>query len=190
MNKKVEPAGIEPGDLRAELEAAASRDRPTEAERSSGSKSRMADDTAAYERDDLDFWAPTNTLRLPPNDDQWVYRWIAEYVNGTRMPQRLNKARQDRWQFVHIDELPEGFYVDEDVTGDGLARVGGLIMAKMPRRYAEQRRAYYGRRSAEMLAGANQLQGVAGRDTFEENRGTRSLDGPAAGNVLRQLARG
>jgi hypothetical protein len=168
----------------------ASRDRPTEADRSSATLARAADETSAFERQDLDFWAPNNTLRLPDNDPQWVYRWITEYVNGARVPQRMNKARQQGWQFVRMSELPEGFYVDEDVAGDGLARMGGLVMAKLPRRFAEQRKAHYAKRSQEMLAGANQLQGVAGRDTVEENRGTRSLDGPAAGNALRQFARG
>lgn len=178
-------------DFRAELEtASATRDRPSEADRSSASLARSTDDTENFERPELDFWAPNNTLRLPENDHQWVYRWITEYVNGTRVPQRLNKARQQGWQFVRVADLPEGFYVDEDVAGDGLARMGGLVMAKLPRRFAEQRKAHYARQSAQMLAGANQLQGVAGRDTVEENRGTRSLDGPAAGDALRQLARG
>lgn len=182
-------AGLDRDDFRAELEAAAARSRPTESKRTSGSKTRVADETARLERDDMDVWAPPSMLTLPPNDDQWVYRWVSEYVNGSFMAQRLNNAKRDGYEFVRIDELPEGFIVDEDMKGDGLARVGGLIMARMPRRKAEMRKRYYERRSQEMLNGANQLQGVAGKDAFEENRGTRSLDGRAAGEALRSMSR-
>lgn len=180
--------GRDRDEFRAELEAAAARSRPTESKRTSGAKTRMADETALRERDDLDQWAPPSMLTLPPNDDQWVYRWVAEYVNGSYMTQRLMAAKRDGYEFVRIDELPEGFLVDEDMKGDGIARVGGLIMARMPRRKAQQRKAYYERRSAEMLNGANQLQGIAGKDSFSENRGTRSLDGRAAGEALRRMA--
>jgi hypothetical protein len=175
-------------EFRAQLETAAARSRPPESKRTSGSKTRMADETARLERDDLDTWAPPSMLTLPPNDDYWVYRWVSEYVNGSFMTQRLNAAKRDGYEFVRIDELPEGFIVDEDMKGDGIARVGGLIMARMPRRKAELRKAYYERRSAEMLSGANQLQGIAGKDSFEENRGTRALDGRAAGEALRRMA--
>jgi hypothetical protein len=128
-------------------------------------------------------------LTLPPNNEDWVYRWVSEYVNGSYMTQRLNAAKRDGYEFVHIDALPEGFIVDEDMKGDGLARVGGLIMARMPRRKALLRKAYYEKRSADMLNGANQLQGIAGKDAIEENRGTRSLDGRAAGEALRSMTR-
>ena len=136
----------------------------------------------------MDHWAPPSQMETPPNDENFVYRWIAEFVNGQRMNNRLSAARKQGYEFVRIDELPEGVYVDEDEKGDGLARTGGLILARMPRHFAEQRKAYYARRSSEMLRGANQLQGIAGGDAFEEDRGTRSLDGRAAGEALRNLA--
>lgn len=177
-------------DFRAQLESAApKRARPREADRSSQSLSRMADESEHLEREDLDHWAPPSALTLPMDDDMYVYRWVAEYVNGQYTPQRLNKAKREGYTFVRIDELPEGYFVDEDSKGDGLARMGGLIMAKMPRKFARQRQAYYARRSSEALTGANQMQGVAGKDSVEENRGTRSLDGRAAGDALRSMAR-
>lgn len=179
-------------DVNANVEVSGfdvSRDRPTDQSRSSASLSREADESSRFEHPDLDHWAPPSQLSLPPNDHQFVYRWVSEYVNGQYMSNRLNAARREGYSFVKMDELPEGFIVDEDTKGDGLARVGGLLMAKLPRRFAEQRKAYYSRRSAEMLAGADQLQGVAGANAVRENRGTRSLDGRAAGEALRSMAR-
>lgn len=183
-------------DLRSELEAAAKKpDAPAPRERNdaqaraSAERSRAADETSYWERANMDSWKPSSQLELPPNDPQYVYRWIAEFVNGNRMTNRLTKAKREGWQFVHSDELPEGFIVDEDTHGDGLARVGGLIMARLPRAAAVARKAHYARRSAEALDGANQLQGIAGKNAVKEDRGTRSLDGSAAGDAIRSMAR-
>lgn len=180
-------------DLRADLEAAAKKT-PAPRERSSqtragAARSRETDDTSYWERANMHSWAPSSQLELPQNDAQYVYRWIAEYVNGNLMTNRLTKAKREGWQFVAVDELPEGFVVDEDIKGDGLARVGGLLMARLPRKFAEQRKRYYSQRSAQALDGANQLQGIAGKHMVEEDRGTRSLDGSAAGDALRSMAR-
>lgn len=182
-------------DLRSELEAAAKKPKPAPRERTDvqaragADRARETDETSYWERASMDSWSPTNQLQLPENDPQYVYRWIAEYVNGNHMATRLGKARREGWQFVLTDDLPEGFVVDEDIKGDGLARIGGLIMARLPRRAAEARRKYFSRRSAEALNGANTLQGVAGRNMVEEDRGTRTLDGSAAGDALRSMAR-
>ena len=173
-------------ELRDQL-TAASKGRPTEQSRASSSKSREADATENMEREDLNYYAPPSQIKLPESDPHWVYRWITEYVNGVYTPQRLNRARAEGYQFVRVDDLPEGFYVDEDHKGDGLARYGGLVLARLPRQKAEARRRYYQARSQESLRGANQLQGIAGKDTVEENRGTRTLDGRAAGEALRSM---
>ena len=188
-----------PADLRSELEAAAKkpdaaptpspRERTDEQARAGAARSRETDDTSYWERADMDSWKPSSQLELPENDAQYVYRWIAEYVNGNLMTNRLTKATREGWQFVRVDDLPEGFIVDEDTKGDGLARVGGLVMARLPRRAAQARQRYYARVSAQALDGADQLQGIAGKHAVKEDRGTRSLDGSAAGDALRSMAR-
>jgi len=171
----------------AEAKPKAPRDRSSQT-RAGSKRSREADDTSYWERMNMQSWSPSSQLELPPNDEQYVYRWVAEFVNGSMMTNRLTKAKREGWQFVLIDDLPEGFVVDEDIKGDGIARVGGLIMARLPRKFAEQRKRHYARRSAEALDGANQLQGIAGKNMVKEDRGTRSLDGSAAGNALRDMA--
>lgn len=193
-------------DLRADLEAAAAtkkvaaaeqeptskspaaRDRNDVQARAGANRSRETDATSYWERQNMKNWAPSSQLELPENDQHFVYRWVSEYVNGSLMTNRLTKAKREGWEFVRVDELPEGFIVDEDTKGDGLARVGGLIMARLPRQFADQRRRYYAKRSAEALNGANTLQGIAGSNMVEEDRGTRSLDGSAAGDALRSMA--
>lgn len=156
--------------------------------RSSAAKGRASDETRTMERPSVDQWAPSNVLELPPNTDEYRYRWIAEYVNGQHVPRNVQSAIREGYQRVHISELSEGFIVDEDVKGDGFARTGGLILMKLPEEFAKQREAYYLKRSVDGLRGANVLQGVAGRDAVSEDRGTRTLSGAEAGAALRNMS--
>lgn len=173
-----------------ELKAAAAK-AATPRARSQEGRGRAADETDRLERPDFDHWAPPEMLTTPPPDGTYVYRWIAEYVNGQFAANSLSSARRERYEFVRVDDLPEDFIVDEDTKGDGLARVGGLILARLPVKFAEQRKAYYAKRSAEGLHAADERFGlVAGRDGVREDRGTRSLEGRAAGDALRSMARG
>ena len=169
-------------------QSAAPRERAPR-QRAQAKRSRAHDASATRERPEMDHWAPPSMLIQPENDGDYVYRWIAEYVNGQHVPQRVSAAKRQGYEFVSIEDLPDDFIVDDDVKGDGLARVGGLILARLPRRFAEQRRAFYRNRSTQALDSANQLQGIAGANAVAENRGTRSLDGRAAGDALRQMAR-
>ena len=83
--------------------------------------------------------------------------------------------------------LKEDVLVDED-KGDGYARPGGLILMRLPEAFAQQRQQHYLGRSKEAVRGANELQGLAGRDAVEEDRGTRTLDGREAGQALATMS--
>lgn len=155
--------------------------------RTAAAKSRAADDTAVKERPGVDYWAPSNQLETPSNTGEYRYRWIAEYVNGNFMSRNVQSALREGYQRVKISELPDTFIVDEDL-GDGNARVGGLLLMRIPEKFAQQRASYYGRRSAEALEGANTLQGVAGRNAVYEDRGTRTLSGAEAGAAIRNMS--
>lgn len=156
-------------------------------DRTAAAKARGADDTKAMERPAMDHWSPSNTLELPPNTGEYRFRWIAEYVNGQHMSRTVSSALREGYERVMISELPETFIVDE-ARDDGYARVGGLILMRLPEKFAQQRQEYYGKRSAESLEGANSLQGVAGKNAVFEDRGTRTLAGSEAGAALRNMS--
>lgn len=155
--------------------------------RTSAAKSRAADSTAVRERPSMDHWSPSNVLEVPKSSGEYRFRWIAEYVNGQHMSRNVSSALREGYQRVNISELPEDFVVDED-TGDGFARVGGLILMRLPEEFAKQREEYYSNRSAESVRGANVLQGVAGNAAVAEDRGTRTLSGAEAGAALKQMS--
>lgn len=155
-----------------------------------GGRSRAADETASMERPRMDQWAPPNALETPPDTADYVFRWVAEYVNGQPTPRNVQMRLREGYIRVNVSELPDDFLaaVDEDTKGDGFARTGGLILMRLPRKFAEQRRAYYRKRSLEASFAADALQGVAGHDYVQEDRGSRSLEGADAGRILQQMS--
>lgn len=146
--------------------------------------SRIVDD-----RPPLDNWSPASVLETPPNHGEFAYRWISEFVNGVGSPQHVQSALREGYQRVTISELPESFIVDED-RGDGYARVGGLILMRLPTRFARQRQAHYAKRSREAVSAVNALQGVAGKDAVYEDRGSRVLTGSDGIDAIRTMSKG
>jgi hypothetical protein len=105
----------------------------------------------------------------------------------------MHRTREERegWQRVNISEVPETFLmaVDENTKNDQFCRTGGLILMRLPRKFAEQRQNYYKSRRQERAFAADVLQGVAGADAVQEDRGSRNLDGAEAGRALRDMSR-
>jgi hypothetical protein len=161
----------------------------TDTDRTRSADSRAADSTANMERPSMDRWSPANVLETPDNTGEYRYRWIAEYVNGAHTPRNVQMALREGYQRVSIQDLPDDFLVDED-KGDGWARTGGLILMRLPEAFAQQREQHYLKRSVDAVSGANELQGLAGRNAVEEDRGTRSLSGREAGAALANMSRG
>ena len=155
--------------------------------RTAAPKSRAKDDTKVMERPSMQQWAPSSVLEVPQSDGEYRFRWIAEYVNGQAMSRNVSSALREGYERVTTTELPEDFIVDED-KGDGFARVGGLILMKLPEAFAKQREAHYLKRSAEAVHGANALQGIAGANAVHEDRGTRTLSGSEAGAALSRMS--
>jgi hypothetical protein len=138
----------------------------------------------------MKMWSPATALETPPPSGGYVFRWIAEYVNGSPMARNVQQALREGYERVTISELPENFMVDEDTKGDGYARTGGLILMRLPEDFARQRMRYYHRRSGEALQAANELQGVAGKNAVYEDRGSRTLTGADGAAALRTMAKG
>lgn len=160
---------------------------PRERELERNTRSRVTDDTKRKERLSLDVYRPPNQLEVP-QDAEYEYRWVAEWVNGTQTPRAVQERLREGYVRVLAEDLPEDFLVDEDSFGDGYARTTGLILMRIHKDHANLRRAYYRRLSQERVTSANALQGVAGRDSVSEDRGSRSLTGAEAGQVLRQMS--
>lgn len=159
---------------------------PREREHEQAVRSRALDDSSRQERLSLDFYAPPNQLEVP-EDGEYHYRWVAEWVNGNQTPRSVQERLREGYERVMAESLPEGFLVDEDSFGDGYARTTGLILMRVPHQKKRARDNYYRKISRQRLSAANDLQGIAGRDAVSEDRGTRSLTGAEAGQALQRM---
>jgi len=149
--------------------------------RSRDAEGRQIDLSQTLARPTQDRWRPSTVLVLP-EDEGFDYRWVREYTNGEMDTNRTSLMVRDGWSGVHVDDLPQGFIVDPDLHGDGLARHGGLILMRLPKELAAQRRAYYARKRAAISHGADELQGIAqksepGRSVVEATSRVEYLTG-------------
>jgi len=126
----------------------------------------------------MDRWSPVSQLETPPPENGWRYRWLREEVNGQKDTRNLNMSRREGYEFVRIEEATElGLLVDDDEKEDGLARYGGLLLAKIPEEFCQQRDAHYAKLRRDNVASANKLQGVGGDlPTSYEDRGSGVRD--------------
>lgn len=163
----------------------------SEASRSSSTQGRARDDTDTFERPLMDRWSPPSMLAVPPDDGEYTFRWVREYVNGQADGRNVQMRLREGWVRVNITDLPDDLLMvaDEDEKGDGYARTGGLILMKMPIRFAEQRREYYRKKAEGAAYAADALQGLAGRNYVQEDRGSRGIEGAAAKQLLQQMAK-
>ena len=171
----------------AELDAREASVAPREREEVTTSMSRKTDDSKYLERLAIDHYSPPNQLEVP-TDHEYHYRWVAEWVNGSQTPRGVNERLREGYVRVMAQDLPEDFLVDEDTFRDGYARTTGLILMRITHERKSLRDKYYANLSRERLGSANELQGVAGRDSVKEDRGSRSLSGAEAGRALQQMS--
>ena len=155
-------------------------------DRSAGAKSRAHDKSESKDRPDTYQYTPAAQLSTPVDPD-YQYRWCAEYVNGEYRAATIQRHMHDGYQRVMVDQLPEGFILFDPRDEEGATRYGGLILMRCPRFKHNARQAYFEKQSRSRLTAANELQGIAGRDAVEEDRGTRALTGEDAARALQNM---
>lgn len=110
------------------------------------------------ERPKMTQWQPANMLSMPQFEGDGVGRWIAEYAGGEYLDRSVDSAFEEGYEPVMEDTLVRNRFGRK--SNDGCVRSGGLILMKMPREFAQQRRAYYAEQSAMGKRSVDRLQGV------------------------------
>ena len=93
----------------------------------------------------VDRWSPVSQLELPAPVDGYRFRYVRETVNGVFDARNMTMSAREGYEFVRVDEAADlNILVDTDTKGDGLARYGGLVLAKIPEEFCVDRAAQWG----------------------------------------------
>jgi len=131
-------------------------------------------------------WAPPSRLDAPPAPPGYKHKWIRAEAGGQE--DRVNVAGKLRegYELVRAEEHPD-FVIPsvDDGRHAGVIGVGGLLLAKIPVKMAEERNAYYqGRTRDQLQAVDNELlkSNAHGsmRITNPERQSRVSFGGPKA----------
>ena len=90
-------------------------------------------------------WLPPETLPSPNPEPGYAFRWIRVSTLGTDDPSNISSKLREGWEPVKASEHPE-----IQLMGSGSKNrfpdsieIGGLMLCKTPKEFAEQRDAYY-----------------------------------------------
>jgi hypothetical protein len=95
-------------------------------------------------------WTPPSSLDAPPAPDGYRQRWIRVESMGFDDTKNASGKLRSGWEFVRADQYPEENYpVLKEGKYAGVIGVGGLVLARIPEELAQQREAYYNRRTKD-----------------------------------------
>tara|TARA_R100001440_G_scaffold45279_5_gene64995 strand:- start:2682 stop:3188 length:507 start_codon:yes stop_codon:yes gene_type:complete len=97
-------------------------------------------------------WRPPNKLHAPTPPSGFVHRWIRAEVLGYDDKNNVHSRMTEGYELVRTDEY-EGsvFPAVEDGKYTGVIGVGGLLLARIPEEFVEQRKQYYAQRAQEQM---------------------------------------
>lgn len=89
-------------------------------------------------------WTPPSRLDTPPAPPGFRYKWIRAEVNGQEDRPNVAGKLREGYDLVRGEEHPD-FVVPsvDDGRHAGVIGVGGLLLAKIPEEFAEERNAHY-----------------------------------------------
>jgi len=96
---------------------------------------KAARDKADLERD----WKPAGKLPVMDTSKDWHYRWIREKSNGFDDIANMNSRFAEGYRPVGVDDVPPDFLVLNEAKDRGLVGTGGLLLARISKRAAQQR---------------------------------------------------
>lgn len=142
-------------------------------------EARMESEREAEQRNDWAFEEP-DAIEIPQRvkdrfaDEGMTLRWIRVSLGGKDDLKNVSKRRQDGWDFVEPNEVPElihDSFVREDGRYAGTVSRGDLALAKAPIARMQARQEYFENKSREMMQAVDaQLGNVNSRANSPQER--------------------
>lgn len=101
-------------------------------------------------------WRPPELLPSPTPIEGWAFRWIRVSSMGEADPSNISLKLREGWEPVKAADHPE-LKVYSSSTGRfaGCVEIGGLVLAKTPQEFVDQRNAYYGNMNEQQMDTVN-----------------------------------
>lgn len=150
------------------------RDDEHKAQQGQSSQEQSREPRAAETSDSFaraDAWSPPEMLPMPKEHPDWVYRYVRTATLGKDDPTNVSRSRREGWEPVKASEHPEIAMVSDDGNRDSV-EIGGLILCRAPRKFMEQRKAYYEKKTWEQ-------QQAVDNDLMKQNDARMPLDAPS-----------
>ena len=98
-------------------------------------------------------WTPPELLEAPIAPQGWKYRWIRAEMLGQEDKVNMSKRLREGYELVRAEEHPEfqAPTINDGTSLNGCIGTGGLILAKFPMEFVEQRNNYYRDRADEQM---------------------------------------
>jgi hypothetical protein len=85
-------------------------------------------------------WSPPSLLPRVKEDPNYGYRWLRKTLGGKQDDQNMLSKQEEGWELVERAEHPE---LQTSGRTSGTVETGGLVLAKMPKEFVDQRNEYY-----------------------------------------------
>ena len=85
-------------------------------------------------------WSPPSLLPRVNKDPNYGYRWLRKTLGGMQDDQNMIAKQEEGRELVERAEHPE---LQTSGRTSGTVETGGLVLAKMPIEFVEQRNDYY-----------------------------------------------
>lgn len=99
-------------------------------------------------------WSPPSLLPTPPDEADWVFRWIRVSMMGDADTRNVSMRFREGWEPVKAEDYPELMVIPdaESVWSEkGAVEIGGLLLCKAPRSMRDARRKYHEDKSREQM---------------------------------------
>lgn len=120
-----------------------------------------------------DTWAPPEMLPMPKEDPDWVYRYVRTATMGQDDPSNVHKSRREGFEPCRAADHPEiAAIMDSSSRFPDAIEIGGLMLCRAPRKFMEDRKAYYDRQTRAQ-------QEAVDNDLMKLNDARMPLDAPS-----------
>jgi hypothetical protein len=97
-------------------------------------------------------WQPASALPEPDKQPGFAYRWIRVSTLNQSDPRNISSKLREGWEPVRIEEQPKfRLMVDPNSRFKDNIEVAGLLLCKIPKKFMEQRRAYFAQKTKDNM---------------------------------------